>query len=139
MSIIGAVRTYIAQYTELETNAPVWVGFLGSKPIEYSIVPLTGNRIVESYLNGGSLREFPFAFQSMEYTADDLERLENASFYEAFAEWLETQSAAGTLPTLDAGKQPVSIEATNWGFLYEQGVSDTGIYQINCKLVYEQS
>ena len=94
--------------------------------------------IVESYINGGSLREFPFAFQSMASTADDLERLQNIGFYEAFADWLETQSLAGTLPTLGAKQTAEKIEALNWAYLYEQGESSTGVYQITCKLTYTQ-
>lgn len=138
MSLISAVRTYLAGYSALKTGAPLWVDYLGPNPTEYSIQPLAGSRITERYLNGGSLREFPFAFQSMESTADDLERLENIGFFETFADWLETQTLSGTFPTLGAKQTPISIEALGWAYLYEQGVSETGIYQVQCKLVYEQ-
>jgi hypothetical protein len=67
-----------------------------------------------------------------------LERIENSGFYETLADWLEEQTKAGNLPTLDAGKTAESIEAVTWGFVYQQGESATGIYQITCKLVYEQ-
>lgn len=138
MSLISAVRTYLVSYTGLKSGAPVWVDHLGAEPTEYSVLPVAGSRILESYIDGGSLRSFPFAFRSMESTADDLERLENSGFFEAFAEWLESQSNAGVLPTLDSGKTPEKIEALGWGFLYEEGVSDTGIYQVQCRLVYMQ-
>ena len=59
-------------------------------------------------------------------------------FFEALADWFESQTEAGILPTLSEGKTAVSIEASNWAYLYEQGTSDKGIYQIQCKLVYEQ-
>lgn len=138
MSILSAVRNYLAQYSELKDDAPLWVDYLGPNPTEYAVTPLAGGRIVERYLDGGSLREFPFAFQSMESTADDLERLENIGFYEAFADWLEAQSEAGLFPALGAKQIPLAIEALGWAYLYEQGVSDTGVYQIQCKLIYEQ-
>lgn len=138
MSILSAVKAYIATYTGLPTGAPLWVDFLGDNPSGYAIIPLPGERIVERYIDGGSEREFPFAFQSMESTADELERLENNGFYEAFADWLETQDKAGVYPTLATGKTPTGIEATGWGYLFQQGESDTGIYQIQCKLTYEQ-
>ncbi|MEN6300822.1 MAG: chloramphenicol resistance protein, partial [Anaerolineaceae bacterium] len=57
---------------------------------------------------------------------------------EEFADWLESQTAAGVLPTPGTKKTAESIEATGWGYLFEQGDSDTGIYQIQCKLVYRQ-
>jgi hypothetical protein len=75
----------------------------------------------------------------MESTADDLERLETAGFYEAFADWLETQTYLESFPTLATNQTATKIESTGWAFLYEQGVSDTGIYQIQCKLTYEQT
>lgn len=136
MSIISALRTYIATYSGLTTGAPLWVDYLGQVPTEYSVTPLAGGRIVEQHIDGGSVREFPFAFSSTESTADNLERLETIGFYEAFADWLESQTLAGTLPTL-TGKTALSIEATGWAYLYQQGDSNTAMYQIQCKLIYE--
>jgi hypothetical protein len=138
MSIIASLQTYIKTYSGLKSGAPVWVDYLGPGFTEYSIVPLPGARIVESYIDGSSLREFPFAFQSMESTADDLTRIESAGFYEAFADWMEAQTNAGTLPTLGTKQTATAIEAVIGGSLFEQGESQTGIYQIQCKLTYEQ-
>lgn len=138
MSIISAVRDYLKGYSGLATGAPVWVDLLGSSHTQYVVVMLPGERIQEQYLNGGSLRVFPFALQSMQSTADDLERLETGGFYELFADWLEQQTAVGALPQLTNKKTAVRIEATSWAYLYEQGQSDTGIYNITCRLVYEQ-
>ncbi|MFA5324461.1 MAG: hypothetical protein WC373_17425 [Smithella sp.] len=139
MSIIESIRTYILTYTGLTSGAPVWVDYLGQNPTEYSIVPLAGARIIEKYLDGGSLREFPFAFQSMESTADNLERLESIGFYETFSEWLDTQTEAGTLPTLASGKTPTLIEALGCGYLFQESDSSRGIYQVQCRLEYEQT
>lgn len=138
MTIIAAIQTYLKTYTELDDNAPVWVDALGKVATEYAISPLPGTRIVEEYLNGASLREFPFSFSSSESTADELERVTNVGFYEAFAQWLDEQSDAGILPTLDAGMTAEKIESTGWGYLYQEGESGTGIYQIQCKLTYTQ-
>lgn len=138
MSIISALKTYISTYTGLETGAPVWVDYIGPSPTEYAIIPLAGSKIIEQYINGGSMREYPFAFQSAEYTADDLERLETSGFFESFADWLESQTNAGVLPTLGAKQTAWVIEATSWAYLYEQGNSKTGIYQVQCRLIYEQ-
>jgi len=138
-SNIAAVQDYIEAYSGLAANAPVWVDFLGPNPTEYAIVPLPGRVIVEEYINGGSSREFAFAFQSVESTADDLNRLASSGFYEAFSEWLESQTEAGAFPTLASGRTPEKIEAVGQGFLFRQGESSTGVYQITCKLTYEQA
>lgn len=138
MSIIESIKTYIADYNQLVENAPLWVDYIGKEPTQYAISPLPGARIVETYLNDGTLREFPFAFEMVGMTADDATRLENLGFFEAFADWLESQSKAGTLPTLDTGKTAEKIEALGWGYLFDEGESGTGVYQIQCKLTYEQ-
>lgn len=139
MSLISAIQTYIKTYTGLTANSPVWVNYLNDRPTAYSIVPQPGGRILEAYIDGSSWREFPFAFQIVKSTADDAARLDNIGFAESFADWLDAQTKAGTLPTLATGKTPYSIEAASWGFLFEQGDSGTGIYQISCRLVYEQT
>jgi hypothetical protein len=138
MSIIGAIQTYLKSYSNLESGAPVWVDYLGSSPVEYSIQPLPGSIVLESYINGSSLRSYAFAFQSMESTADELERLGTQGFYEEFAEWLEQQTENEDLPILDSGKTALSLEATGWGYLYQQGESATGVYQIQCRITYKQ-
>jgi hypothetical protein len=137
MSMIASVHNYLLTYSGM-ANALIHVDALGSKPTEYAVIPLPGARITRKYLHGGSEREFPFLIQSVESTADELERIENSGFYESLAEWFETQTEAEILPILGAGKTAESIQAESWGFVYEQGASATGIYQITCKLVYEQ-
>ena len=137
-SVLSSITTFVKGYSELKSGAPVWVNYLGENPIEYSIVPLPGTRIIEEYLNGSTFRAFPFAFQSVETTLDDLARLNTQSFFEAFAEWLRTMSEQGTFPVMDTGQKPFKIEALGWGVMFERGEDETGIYQIQCNLEYEQ-
>jgi hypothetical protein len=139
MSIIEAIRDYLRSYSGLEYNAPVWANFLGARATEYSVVPLGGDKIIERYLDGGSQREYGFALQSAKATGDNLTRLENLGFFEAFGDWLDAQTLAGVFPALGAKQDALRIEATGWGYLMEQGQSETGIYQVNCKLTYFQS
>ncbi|MBK8467732.1 MAG: hypothetical protein IPL32_18110 [Chloracidobacterium sp.] len=137
MSIISAVRDYLLTYGEM-SGALIHVDALGKEPIEYAVIPVPGARTVEEYLDGKKKREFPFLIQSVFSTADEAERLENSGFYESLADWFEAQTAAGNFPNLGTGKIAESIESVSWAFLYEQGESATGIYQITCKLIYEQ-
>ena len=138
MTIIESLKAYLKTCPNLADGALLEVDHNGP-PIQYAIVPVPGARVLETYLDGSSLREFPFAFQTAAITADDAERIDNAGFQETFADWLEAQTEAGNLPALDAGKTAESITATSWGYLFEQGESDTGIYQIQCKLTYRQA
>lgn len=139
MSLISSLKTYIATYGGLETGAPLLIDVLGKEPKQYAIVPVPGARIVESYVDGGSKREYPFAIQSMEANGDDPTRQAINEFYESLADWFESQTLAGTLPTLGAGKTATDIEALGWGFLSEFGESGAGIYQIQARLTYEQN
>ena len=138
MSIISALRTYIATYSGLVTGAPLWVDALDGKATEYSINPIAGPRIVQTNIDDSTTREFPFTFNSTESTADDLERIDNIGFFETFADWLESQTKAGVFPTLATGKTATKIEALGAGYLFSPGDSGTGIYQIQCKLTYDQ-
>lgn len=137
MSMIESVRDYLLTYAGM-ADAVIHVDALGDEPIEYAVIPLPGERTIATYLDGKKQREYPFLIQSTFSTADEAERIENSGFYEDLADWLDEQTDSGNLPTLDAGKTAESIQAITWGFVYEQGESGTGIYQITCKLVYEQ-
>jgi hypothetical protein len=136
--IIDDVRDFISDFNGLENNAVMSVDFIGQDPVHYAIVTLPGARVRETYLNGASEREFPFAFQATLSTADDITRVANSGFYEDFADWFEQQTEAGNLPELGEGKTPLSIEAIGWGYIMDAGESGTAVYQITCRLVYDQ-
>lgn len=137
-NIIEPIKTFIATYSGLTAGAALTVDRLGDTPTEYAIVPQPGSKIIATYIDNSSEREYPFAFQATLSTADEQIRITNSGFFEDFAAWLESQSEAGTLPTLETGKTATKIEAVGWGFIYEQGQSETAIYQITCKLTYDQ-
>ena len=138
MTVLSAIQDFIKGCKELKSDAPVWVNYLGDSPVEYSIVTLPGDRIVFEYINGKTSRVFPFAFQSMESTMDQVARENIQEFYEDFAEWLRTQSEQEVFPDMDPGQRPFKIEAIGSGFLFAQGDSQTGVYQIQCQLLYDQ-
>ena len=139
MSLIGSIRTYLLTYSGLVSGAGLLVDTLGKEPTQYSLVPLPGARIVQTYINGATVREFAFAVQSMESTADDPARIANHEFLETLADWIESQNEAEVFPTLDSGKTPVRIEVLGQPILFEFGESGTGIYQLQCRLTYEQT
>jgi hypothetical protein len=134
------MHTYLLTYGSIPTNAPVLVDYLGSTPPAFSVSSTAGPRVVETYVDNSSLREFPFNIQSMESTADDLDRIATSGFFEALADWFDTnsQTIGGVLPVLDVGKSANKIEALGWAFLQIQGQSETGVYAIQCKITYDQ-
>ena len=138
MTILAALQTYLKNSSQLATGAPVLTDFLGKNPTQYSIQPQPGPRVLAWNIDYSSEREYDFAIQSMESTADELERVQNSGFYEALADWFDQQTQDGNLPTLASNQHPVAIQVTSSGFLYEQGESTTGVYQILCKLIYDE-
>lgn len=143
MSLIESVRDYLLTYPGLADNAPFMIETLGKEPTQYSVVPLPGDPVVETYLDDKTLRQFPFAVQSMESTADDLARIAASGFYETLSEWLEVQNSIGNFPILEPTSQgenrtPESIESLGLPILLEFGESGTGVYQLQCRLTYEQ-
>jgi hypothetical protein len=138
-TILAALNTYIKTYPAIGSSGVVMVDYLSGNPNEFAISPQPGNKIVEKFIDGGSTREFPFAFQMMAYTADEATRLANSGFYEALSDWFESQTEAGILPTLNANQTPLTIEAISQPFLFQQGESEIAIYQMTCKLTYEQA
>ncbi len=137
-SVIQAIRDWFATYASLTTGSPVLVDFLGSKPVQYSVVPMPGKQTVWDVDYKNSERTYAFAIQSMLYTADDLTRIANSGFYESLSDWFDSQTLAGTLPSLPSGKSAVQVVAETQGFIYSEGQSQTGIYQIACQLEYDQ-
>jgi hypothetical protein len=138
MSFLSAIKDYLKTNPNIASQTPIWVDFMGEKASEITIIQLPGNKVLESYINGDSRRVFPFAIQSMESTADELQRIQNSGFYEDLSDWLESQDELKVYPVLDAGKTAERIETMGWGYLVQQGNSQTGIYQISCRLIYYQ-
>ncbi|RUM43011.1 MAG: hypothetical protein DSY80_06280 [Desulfocapsa sp.] len=140
MSVISAIKTYIETYTGIDSDAPIWVNYLHKEPVEYSIVPLGGSRNVSEWIHGNSgEREFLFAFQSSRFTAEEVDRVGSIEFFESFAQWLDDQSFNDNLPALPSGYTATNIEASGYAYLFEQGNSSTGIYQIQCVLEFTKS
>jgi hypothetical protein len=136
-TILSAVKAFMATYSGLESGAIILTDHINA-PISYSIVPLPGEQVIETYLNGSSTRVFPFLFQTAKSTADELERIETAGFHEVLMDWLDSQTEAGTLPSLPTGKTAEEIRAVSWGYLYQEGQSSEGVYQVSCLLTYGQ-
>ena len=134
MSDIKAVQDFLLSYQSLEDDRPVWVEMLGEEPLSYTVFLVPGKQVEEDII-GNKTVSYPFGFGAVEVIADNSALLA-AEFYEAFADWLDEQTEAGILPTLDAGKTAISIEALDTATIIERA-EKTGVFQILCKLVYE--
>lgn len=138
MSLLQAVREYMATFPELQANVFLFGDHPEGDEPQYNISQLPGDKVLESYLDGKQDCQYAFAFQSAESAADELQRYENAAFFENLDAWFIAQTNAGNFPTLEVGQVAERIEATNWSYLLAEN-SLTGVYQIQCRLLYTQS
>ena len=137
-TFVGSIKEYLMTYPPLANG--VSLDFVDTEPTEYAVVMLPELEKIEEYIVSGGIYGRHFLLNMRAATVEDADCLVNNGFYEDFAEWLRTQSEAGTLPTLPTGYTALSIEALSNGFLMESSeVLSTAVYSINCRLVYERN
>jgi hypothetical protein len=135
--MIKEIRAFVATCPYLQDGA-VRVDFLDSAPVCYSVDPVPTDSIISKDVTGATVRQYAFAFSSQEaYGIDVLNNMQNSEFFEKFAAWLEEKTAADQFPNLGTGKKVNRIYAAGLGFLI-QSTEDSGVYQIQCNLIYEQ-
>lgn len=143
MTVLESVKDFISEYAGIqpedsEAGPGLFVDHLKNDVPSYSIDPIPSAKVIETYIDESSLRQFSFSLRVHFSTMDEATRLQNNGFFEDFSAWLEAQTESGNLPSLDGGKVARKIEARDWGFLFDEESSDTGVYQIQCSLEYKQ-
>lgn len=135
-NIIQYIRDFILT-CPLVNGERVNVDYIGQE-MSYSIDTLPCSPIIQTYTDGGTKRQFQFAFMSNEeYDEDARVNIENSGFYEAFEEWLDTQSMLGKLPDMTEKKYPIRFETLNRAYLYDIE-ENKARYRVECRLIYEQ-
>lgn len=137
--IIDSLRNFIKTCPYLDEFAEgINVDYLKEDSTSYSIEENPCEPILKKYIGGDSKRQYQFIFTSREsYGADVIQNIDNCSFYEDFAHWLEIETIKGNLPKLDVGKECIKIEAMSTGYAFQTD-EDKARYQIQCRIVYLQ-
>lgn len=135
-NILEYIRDFILT-CPLINGESVNVDYIGTD-MTYSIDTLPCDPIIQQYTDGGAKKQFQFALTSKEQYDEDIRiNIENSGFYEAFEEWLDTQSMMYKLPDMGEKKSPIRFETKNKGYLYD--VEEVyAKYRIECRLIYEQ-
>lgn len=135
--MISAVRDFILTCPLLK-DGHVRVDYIGAE-IGYSIDPLPVEPVIKKYMDGGSRRQYAFAFTTKErFSGNEMEAIENSGFLYDFSEWLEEQNNLENFPKLKDDKKNISdIEVMNSGFLFGSE-PDYASYQIQCRFIYTQ-
>ena len=102
-SIIEGLTDYFLQCPLLKDGV-FRVDALGSEPAEYAIESAVTSPVIRTYVDGSSIRQYQFNFNSREaYSMDRIMAIQNESFYEDFCSWVEEQSLIGNLPEMPDG------------------------------------
>ena len=134
-SIIDALEKYFIG-CELLKDGALRVDYLGEKPVEYTIEVLPCDPVVKRYLGGSTVRQYLFAFGSREfYSQERLQNIQNSTFYERLADWVETKSMSGVLPELPDGMEAQQLEVVSSGYLFDGSMTNAR-YQIQLRLLY---
>lgn len=112
------------------------VDALGDKGIEYVIEPGIFEPVVRTYVDGSTDRIYQFTFGSREfYSLDRVQNIDNSSFYERFADWVEAQNWIENFPKMPKKCRPYTMEVLSPGYMYD-GSMRNARYQIQLQLHY---
>ena len=136
MSTTRAIRDYMLKCPLLK-KGHLNVDYLGTDATEYSIDALPCDPIIKRYVDGSTIRQYQFAFTSInEYGSDYRDNIQNSDFYEELALWIEQQNDKGEFPNISLGN-PYQIETTSSGYLFSNE-SETARYQIQLRILYRR-
>ena len=112
------------------------VDALGSDPVEYSLAPGITSPILKKYVDGSSIRQYQFNFNSRDaYSMDRVLAIQNESFYENLCNWVEKQSMAGNLPEMPNGCEAQALTVLAPGYMLDASM-ENAYYQIQMQLKY---
>ena len=122
-----------------EFHKGIGVDHLDKDDTAYMISTVPAKKIIKTYIDGSSDRQYVFAFCSRESYGPDVRRqIENIKFYELFDEWLDECTETKDFPDLGENIQVKKIEAQSTGYLFDVG-ADKARYQIQCRVIYHQN
>ena len=134
-SIMEGLTDYFLQCPLLKDGV-FRVTALGSEPVEYMLETGITSPVLETYIDGSSIRQYQFNFNSREaYSMDRIMAIQAESFYEDFCNWVEEQNAAGNLPDMPEGCEAQALTILAPGFMLD-ATMENAFYQVQLQLQY---
>lgn len=138
MTIIGSLRNYFQAFPGLQRER-LDIDCLAHEVDRFSIDAEPCEPVLQSYMDGGTVRQFLFTISSRCYFGTDLAQQErNLAFFEDLEHWLEEQQRFRRMPDLGHGKIPRRLEITSSAYPYLISDSGRARYQIQLRLEYYQ-
>lgn len=134
-SIMEGLTAYFLQCPLLKDGV-FRVNALGSNPVEYALESAITSPVLKKYVDGSSVRQYQFNFNSREaYSMDRIMAIRNESFYEDFCNWVEEQSVAGNLPEMPEGCEAQELTVLAPGYMLDASM-ENAFYQVQLQLKY---
>ena len=134
-SIIEGVTDYFLSCPLLKDGV-FRVDALGSSPVEYAIETGLTSPVLQTYIDGSSIRQYQFNFNSREaYSMDRIIAIQSESFYEDFCNWVEEQNTIGNLPEMPEGCEAQSLTVLAPGYMLD-ATMENAFYQVQLQLQY---
>ena len=134
-SIIEGLTDYFLQCPLLKDGV-FRVNALGTDPVEYALESAITSPVVRTYIDGSSIRQYQFNFNSREaYSMDRIMAIQNESFYEDFCNWVEEQNVSGNLPKMPEGCEAQALTVLAPGFMLD-ATMENAFYQVQLQLKY---
>ncbi len=133
MSIIGALRSYLAEYEGIDlllTDVTMGAG-------SYALSP-SANGILKRDILGNVTYQNSYIFTAKEHGGDEVDRQDNYDFLEGFCQWLEGRNERRDLPQLPSPYMPVSLEVSNVMLMGAEEGGDA-IYQVQIQFIYQKN
>lgn len=138
--LIERIKEYMETCPFFVNLEPFGVDFLSSNLNTSSIEKVPTKKIIESYVDGSSRRQFTFVLASRFNYSDEIRNnIENSGFFENFENWIDENNEDRIFPDLGSDKTVEEIELLTDGYLFNvaEGMN-TARYQIQLRIIYEQ-
>ena len=134
-SIIEGLTAYFLKCPLLKDGV-FRVDALGSEPVEYALESAITSPVIQTYIDGSSIRQYQFNFNSREaYSMDRIMAIQAESFYEDFCNWVEEQNAVGNLPEMPEGCEAQALVVLAPGYMLDATMKNA-FYQVQLNLQY---
>ena len=131
---MAGVRRWLRTYPLIKSGKRINVNYLGSQPLEYVVEDVPTSPVIESYIDGSSLRAKSYVIASRDSCGSDAaENLVVSGFWDNLIAWIEEQDEIGNYP--DIGFPVESVAVTNTGYVFELD-GTVARYQIQIQLTY---
>ena len=141
VNTVENIRKWLRTCPAVKAGNRFSVDYLGANPTEYSIFvspsPLSFKTDILGNVNFNDRQDLNFIIASREaYGADVLQNLANLGFFDELIAWICAQNKTKNFPVIREGLV-ASIMPSLTQYLFEAG-TDSGRYQIQCKLTYRR-